>query len=364
MKLNLKIFFAIIIAASTLQLKAQGVQQVEKVFSRFLNDPQVSHSVSIQVDRKPGADVTGKTSQCEIHSFAIHKPDKKGRYKFAERGRQYVTDLENAIQALASHKNCYRIASYHYPSTSQPRQWNLLYGDDASQYVTLGKQRGKNYIFACIADENNPGYRTCYALEWYEQYSGTNKVSDIFGQYMVLYAKMPEQTSSEPQYQATVKYGYQEDPFSFLNSGKYGLGLTINAEDRTFTLNGETLPLDSLTSAFAKGRGMTQLEAALQTGNVINLLESSKAKRVANFMKGFNALRAQWREGGYKTDSTLPVSIYILVKDAVDADLLSSDEKELVNSQLVSMVKETEPGYEDTCAYLALTQKILGSGKN
>lgn len=351
------ITFALLLAAMASPLRAQ--EQIGKLYQRMASDPKVSISQSIEVDRKPGAEVTGKTSMCEVNSFAIHKPDKKNRYRYVEYGRQYVTDLAAAIQAEASNPQCYRVASYNAANPQKPRQWKLIYGDDASQYIMLGENRGKNYIFACFADKQNPGYRWCYALEWYEYgYKG-----DIFGRYIRLYAKMPEETRSVPQYNGTVTpNGSIDDPFTLFGDGKFGTGLTINAKDRTFTLNGKTLPLDSLTSAYEELRELSPLEAELQTGGLVTAIQKSKAERVKRFLQSFNAMRARWGKGDYMTDPTLPVSIYILVKDAVEADILNKDEKELVNTQLVSMAEQTEMGYghDDVCAYLGLAQKLLG----
>lgn len=347
------ITFALLLAAMASPLRAQ--EQIEKLYRRMASDPRVSISQSIQVDRKPGASVSGKTSMCEINSFAIHKPNKKGRY--VDHMRQYVSDIAEAIQAEASNPQCYRIASYR-PSMEKPRQWNLLYGEDATQYVTIGEKRYKNYIFACFADKANPGYRYCYALEWYDGVE-----NDLFGRYMCLYAKMPEETSSVPQYNGTVTpNGSIDDPFTLFGDGKFGTGLTINTVNRTFTLNGKTLPLDSLTSAYEELRELSPLEAELQTGGLVSAIQKSKAERVKRFLQNFNAMRARWGKGDYMTDPTLPVSIYILVKDAVEADILNKDEKELVNTQLVSMAEQTEMGYghDDVCAYLGLAQKLLG----
>ena len=100
----------------------------------------------------------------------------------------------------------------------------------------------------------------------------------------------------------------------------------------------------------------------MQTGGLVTAIQKSKAERVKRFLQSFNAMRARWGKGDYMTDPTLPVSIYILVKDAVEADILNKDEKELVNTQLVSMAEQTEMGYghDDVCAYLGLAQKLLG----
>ncbi|MBR1733483.1 MAG: hypothetical protein IJ729_07100, partial [Alloprevotella sp.] len=245
-----KLFTSLMILALATSTPLKAQENIDKLYQRMASDPKVSISQSIQVDRKPGADVTGKTSMCEVNNFTIYKPEKKNRYRYAEYGRLYVTDLAAAIQAEAANPQCYRVASYNVTDRGKPRQWNLLYGDDASQYITLGENRGKNYIFACFADKENPGYRMCYALEWYQY----GEKGDIFGRYMRLYAKMPEEATN---LQASVIYNDANDPFAIFGDGKFGTGLTINAKDRTFTLNGKTLPLDSLTSAYEELRGFS-----------------------------------------------------------------------------------------------------------
>lgn len=343
------ILAALCIVSAAAPLQAQ--EQIEKLYRRMASDPKVSISQSIQVDRKPGASVYGKTSMCEINSFAIHKPNKKGRY--VDHMRQYVSDIAEAIQAEASNPQCYRIASYR-PSMEKPRQWNLLYGEDATQYVTIGEKRYKNYIFACFADKANPGYRYCYALEWYDGVE-----NDLFGRYMCLYAKMPEEAT--PSNNASASYGTSDDPFAMFGSGKFGTGLTINAEERTFTLDGKTLPLDSLTAEFERLQELSPIEAQIKTGNLVNAINQSKEKRLEHFLKSFNALSERWMRGDVKNDANLPVGIYLLVKDAVNKNLLSKDEKELVNDQLIIMVEAAKGGhqYETACRYLALAQKEL-----
>lgn len=341
-----------IIVSAAAPLQAQ--EQIEKLYRRMASDPKVSISQSIQVDRKPGASVSGKTSMCEINSFAIHKPNKKGRY--VDHMRQYVSDIAEAIQAEASNPQCYRIASYRYPSMDKPRQWNLLYGEDATQYVTIGEKRYKNYIFACFADKANPGYRYCYALEWYDGVE-----NDLFGRYMCLYAKMPEEAT--PSNNASASYGTSDDPFAMFGSGKFGTDLTINAEERTFTLDGKTLPLDSLTAEFERLQELSPIEAQIKTGNLVAAINQSKEKRLEHFLKSFNALSERWMRGDVKNDANLPVGIYLLVKDAVNKNLLSKDEKELVNDQLIIMVEAAKDAgdhlYETACRYLALAQKEL-----
>lgn len=343
------ILAALCIVSAAAPLQAQ--EQIEKLYRRMASDPKVSISQSIQVDRKPGVSVTGKTSMCEINSFAIHKPNKKGRY--VDHMRQYVSDIAEAIQAEASNPQCYRIASYR-PSMEKPRQWNLLYGEDATQYVTIGEKRYKNYIFACFADKANPGYRYCYALEWYDGVE-----NDLFGRYMCLYAKMPEEAT--PSNNASASYGTSDDPFAMFGSGKFGTGLTINAEERTFTLDGKTLPLDSLTAEFERLQELSPIEAQIKTGNLVSAINQSKEKRLEHFLKSFNALSERWMRGDVKNDANLPVGIYLLVKDAVNKNLLSKDEKELVNDQLIIMVEAAKGDhqYETACRYLALAQKEL-----
>ena len=142
--------------------------------------------------------------------------------------------------------------------------------------------------------------------------------------------------------------------------GKFGTGLTINAEERTFTLDGKTLPLDSLTAEFERLQELSPIEAQIKTGNLVAAINQSKEKRLEHFLKSFNALSERWMRGDVKNDANLPVGIYLLVKDAVNKNLLSKDEKELVNDQLIIMVEAAKGHqYETACRYLALAQKEL-----
>lgn len=178
------IIVAFAFMTAILPLMAQ--EQIDKLYQRMASEGKVTINRSIRVDGNPRANVPYKTSVCEINTFAIHKPDKKGTY--VRKLGDHVRDIAEAIQAEASNPDCYRIVSYCWPNRTQRSQWKLIYGDDPSQYVTLGENPGKNYIFACFRDRLNPDYRWCYALEWWWY----DQKQDIFGRYMKFYAKIPE----------------------------------------------------------------------------------------------------------------------------------------------------------------------------
>lgn len=276
MKTN-RILLAILALVMTVSpLMAQ--EQIEKLYQRMASDPKVRINSSIQVDRKPGTSVVRKGSVCEISDFVIEKCNKKGR--FVKHKKEYVTDLVNAIQAEASNPQCYRISSYCYSATSgAPRQWNLLYGEDASQYVTIGARRGVNYILACFVDEEFPDSRWCYAVEWCVV--GDEK---IIGRYMKLYAKIPKETTV--------------------------------AQDKD-----------------SKG-----------------------------FLASFNHLHAQWMRHEYKNNPSMPVGIYSLVKQAVEEDVLTPEEKEFIDDQLTKMINVVDSNTlreDNALGYLELAKKQL-----
>lgn len=264
---------ALVMTASPLMAQ----EQIEKLYQRMASDPKVRIKSSIQVDRKPGAGVVRKGSVCEINDFVIEKYNKKGRS--VEHLEEYVTDLVNAIQAEASNPQCYRISSYYFGTSDAPRRWNLLYGEDASQYVTIGARRGVNYILACFVDKEYPDSRWCYAIEWYKVGKET-----IIGRYMKLYAKIPKETPATQE------------------KGSHG------------------------------------------------------------FLASFNNLQAQWQSHEYKKNTALPVGFYALVKQAVEENMLTPDEKEFVDAQLTKMINKMSGDTlreDNALGYLILAKKIL-----
>ena len=81
-----------------------------------------------------------------------------------------------------------------------------------------------------------------------------------------------------------------------------------------------------------------------------------------HFLANFNTLQRRWMNGEYKIDATLPVSIYTLVKDAVAANVLTPDEKKLVEGGLLQMREEAIHN-KDSQAFINLAHKILWQDK-
>ena len=190
MKTSRIILATFLLAAAVSPLCAQ--EKIENLFQRMASDPKVKVETDIQMDRNPKSKKQNEASICKIHNFYIPKANKKGRY--AKRQEDYVTDLARAIETEASNPNCYRIANYNAGAQNSPRQYNIIYGEDATQYITIGSSRYKNYILACFLDKENAKYRWCYALEWWKQGSGP-----IYGKYMVFYSKIPTENKSPSQ---------------------------------------------------------------------------------------------------------------------------------------------------------------------
>lgn len=333
-----KTFFLLTWAfAASASLMAQSA--IEEAFKRMASDPKVNVSTSIQADTNPGEEKKGKTGLCEIHSFAIAKPNKKNRYRYAEYGRTYVENIKNAIQAEASNAQCYRIVSYSpgNQATQQARVYNLLYGEDATQYVRIGDKKYRDYVFVCLLDPYNTDYRWCYALDW-EIYDDL-----ITGRYMKLYAKIPKEPATDVNAHSINKM-LKADPFEqfFLENPD------IAAKALKFDIN-----IDSINADGAK--------------NIISIYANNfKSENAENFFQRFNALKALWMKGDYTTD-TLPVSVYTLVKEALNANILSREEKDFVDMQLADMAEATEvtsAAGETAAQYIALTQKVLRISKS
>lgn len=257
MKTSRIILVALVLTAVVSPLRAQ--EKIEQLFQRMVSDSKVQVKTNIQKDHNPKLYQQANASTCKIHNFYIPKP--KGKARYAERQEYYVTDIANAIQAEYSNPNCYRISSYNVGDPNPLRPFNIIYSEDATQYIPIGTSRAKNYILACFLDKKNPGFRWCYALEWWG--NGSN---GIYGRYMVFYSKIPTEKVSTTQ---------QPD----------------------------------------KKRNNASM----------------------HFLANFNTLQTRWMNGEYQTDATLPVSIYTLVKDAVAANILTLDEKKLVEGGLLQM---------------------------
>lgn len=287
MKTTRIIFATFLFAVAMLPLRAQ--EQIEKCYKRMTYEPKVVVKSSIQMDSDPTAPVQRKSSLCEINKFYIPKPKKKGEY--VKRLEDHITYIVAAIKAEATNQLCYRIA-YHTAGQDVPRQFNILYGLDGQQHVTIGTSRAKNYIFACFLDKDNPsnGYRWCYALEWW--WMGENLIA---GNYIKIYSKIPQEKKE-----------------------------TVQNEDAESSLT-------------------------------------------AKFFKNFNALRWRWMNKEYKSDTSLPVSIYVLVNDAVSADILTPAEKNWLEQELTQLAKivnaDATTGV-DASGFIRLAHKVLEDSKD
>lgn len=229
-------------------------------------------------------------SMLETYSFTMKAKDAK-----------LVDDIVQAMYAQKDNPDCYRIEGYTASSSQKPRAWNLVYGEDATSGIEIGKNNVYNYTFVNIADKPTASqYRTCYCIEWREW------MKKIDGRVIITYARIPR---PDTVYVKNDKYS-----FDLLNKWK------------------QTLPTEFL-----------------QMGEVMPLI---------------NSLRMTLTEGDADDAYVVAPLLYKVIKDAVDKDLLTKDERDVVSQQLKRAIASASLPNNDqnaqaTLDYLRLAVKVL-----
>lgn len=258
---------------------------------------KVAHSVSYS---RPTSDrvaaqlgtAGSMKSMLETYSFTMKAKDAK-----------LVDDIVQAMYAQKDNPDCYRIEGYTASSSQKPRAWNLVYGEDATSGIEIGKNNVYNYTFVNIADKPTASqYRTCYCIEWREW------MKKIDGRVIITYARIPR---PDTVYVKNDKYS-----FDLLNKWK------------------QTLPTEFL-----------------QMGEVMPLI---------------NSLRMTLTEGDADDAYVVAPLLYKVIKDAVDQELLTKDERDIVSQQLKRAITSAElpskpydQNAQATLDYLRLAVKVL-----
>lgn len=266
----------------------QAQEKIDKAFQLMRSDSKVVIKSNVQIEKDPVKTqfgVAGKSkseSYLESYLIEIEKPDKKNRYKYAERGWDYIKNIADALKDEASNPLCYRLVTYNAGEGS-PRQWTLSTGAQGDQGIIIGKKRIKSYVLLCLADPKRQGYRWCYCIEWYPNYAPAT------ANYYKLYGKIPVNVVAEKGNDPKI-----ENYFA------------------------ELLSNDSSNSNLVMG--------SITTGTKL-------------FLQRFNVGVSKILQNEYLDDDTLPVSLYTEVKRAIDSKKLTDGEIELVETQLNRVAK-------------------------
>lgn len=287
----------VLLAAFSLQVSAQ--QDLLSAIVRLAESKKakVEHSVSYN---RPTSDLVAAQlgtagsmkSMLETYSFTMKAKDAK-----------LVDDIVQAMYAQKDNPDCYRIEGYTASSSQEPRAWNLVYGEDATNGIEIGKNNVYNYTFVNIADKSTASqYRTCYCIEWREW------MKKIDGRVIITYARIPRPD--------TVYVKNDEYSFDLLNKWK------------------QTLPTEFL-----------------KMGEVMPLI---------------NALRMALIDADPDDAYVVAPFLYKVIKDAVDKDLLTKEERDIVSQQLKRAIASAElpskpydQNAQATLDYLRLAVKVL-----
>ena len=223
-------------------------------------------------------------------------------YSFTMKAKdaKLVDDIVQAMYAQKDNPDCYRIEGYTASSSQKPRAWDLVYGEDAANKIEIGRNSVHNYTFVNIADKTMPQYRTCYCIEWREW------MKKIDGRVIITYARIPR---PDTVYVKNDKYS-----FDLLNKWK------------------QTLPTEFL-----------------QMGEVMPLI---------------NSLRMTLTDADADDAYVVAPLLYKVIKDAVDQDLLTKEERDIVSQQLKRAIASASLPNNDQNAqaaldYLRLAVKVL-----
>lgn len=295
----------------------QAQEKIDKAFQLMRSDSKVVIKSNVQIEKDPVRTqfgVAGKSkseSYLESYLIEIEKPDKKNRYKYAERGWDYIKNIADALKDEASNPNCYRLVTYNAGEGS-PRQWTLSTGAQGDQGIIIGKRRIKSYVLLCLADPKRQGYRWCYCIEWYPNYAPAT------ANYYKLYGKIPVNVVAE-----------------------------VGNDPKIENLFAEMLSNDSSNR---------------------NLVIGSITSGTKLFLQRFNVGVSKILQKETLDDDTLPVSLYTEVKRAIDSKKLTEGEIELVETQLNRVAKHlSKHSYKTKNAigldYVNLALKVVRQSK-
>ena len=305
-----RIFAALVLLISTL-MPATAQVDIEKAIYQLTTHKKVDVTYSSSYDRTPSQATQSNSPMkpiLEIYSFSMKNKQQK-----------LIDNIVQAFLAQRSNPACYRIESYGASTNQDPRQWNIVYGEDEANKIEIGRNKMYNYTFVNIADQRPEAqgqYRTCYCIEWRK---GAYKTD---GRIIITYARIPTVAPSAPA------QPLEHDPFEAFEGMFAGV---------------DTVKMDT--------------PIILPDGN-ISIFQSL----LDDPLTIINALRTQLLKANGEDQVQIASMLYRIVKDAVQRDLLTADEQDMVRQQILRRCTHApiNGSYAQTTQdYLRLAAKVL-----
>lgn len=305
-----RIFAALVLLISML-MPATAQVDIEKAIYQLTTHKKVDVTYSSSYDRTPSQATQSNSPMkpiLEIYSFSMKNKQQK-----------LIDNIVQAFLAQRSNPACYRIESYGASTNQDPRQWNIVYGEDEANKIEIGRNKKYNYTFVNIADQRPEAqgqYRTCYCIEWRK---GAYKTD---GRIIITYARIPTVAPSAPA------QPLEHDPFEAFEGMFAGV---------------DTVKMDT--------------PIILPDGNISNF-----QSLLDDPLTIIYALRTQLLKANGEDQVQIASMLYRIVKDAVQRDLLTADEQDMVRQQILRCIPHAAINGSDaqtTQDYLRLAAKVL-----
>ncbi|MBR4552197.1 MAG: hypothetical protein IKO20_00555 [Bacteroidaceae bacterium] len=308
-----KLFAVITLLISTL-MPATAQVDIEKAIYQLTTHRKVDVTYSSSYDRAPSQATQSNSPMkpiLEIYSFSMKNKQQK-----------LIDNIVQAFLAQRSNPACYRIESYGASTNQDPRQWNIVYGEDEANKIEIGRNKMYNYTFVNIADQRPEAqgqYRTCYCIEWRK---GAYKTD---GRIIITYARIPTVAPSAPA------QPLEHDPFEAFE------GMFAGVDTATI-----------------------KAPIVIPGGNILNLPRQLLVE--SDPLTIINTLLTELVEADDEDQSLIAPLLYRVVKDAVQRDLLTADEQDIVRQQILRRCTHApiNGSYAQTTQdYLRLAAKVL-----
>ena len=265
-------------------------------------------------------------SMLETYSFTMKAKDAK-----------LVDDIVQAMYAQKDNPDCYRIEGYTASSSQKPRAWNLVYGEDATSGIEIGKNNVYNYTFVNIADKPTASqYRTCYCIEWREW------MKKIDGRVIITYARIPDMIREQMRPKVDGE-PWVTDFSRWLDSIENSVVIDTVIIDpvKQYKAN--------LSYELLKDGKLSFPTELMQMGEALPLI---------------NALRMALIDADPDDAYVVAPLLYKVIKDAVEQELLTKDERDIVSQQLKRAIASASlpnnnQNAQATLDYLRLAVKVL-----
>lgn len=329
----MKTFSSIIVAllAAILPATAMTTNSIDEAINSFVqgkNNGKYIKSTNFQESQE--ADSLPVSSYCE-YKFSIDKDNKQ------------FEQLRKAFE----NPQCKYYKRWTKQAGEEAKGSPIVsYGERSEHTISLGAYKERNYILLCVRDDDNPKWRTCYVLIWYDD--KVNK--DVYnGTIYKIYSPDPQKVERKKS-NKTIIIG---DKTFNLNELDHNMD-EFNKAMKEFDIamdgyNGYYFNTDSLST----GNGNIFIN-----GNLIDINNPNKNIKTADdFLNRFSTLRnlyldtkANTRSKHYKT--SLINQVVSLCKNK--ASVLSAEEKEVCAYGIKEMQKQTSDEYDKKMFDVAL----------